>query len=1323
MSTLPFLARLRRFNVPVGMLLVLLQRTPVLRLAVPGAEFVLSSPFGQILKGAFGLAALGAVDSLAGATTFTLISATGTATGAPKSTFQVTGTVGTPINGAGGVTFSVSGAPGTPKSFGVTDNVNGTTYTGKLPPGLAVSPVTGTTAGGAPYYNTNLKLTINGTPTTAGSYTVRLWASDSTAIAGGNSAYAIATFTIAGGVSNVAPAFTTQPTGATVNVGSTATFTVAASGAPAPTFQWYHGATALSGQTGTSLTLNNVQAVDAGAYTANATNVAGTATSNVATLTVNTPATAPSITAQPQSVTVTAGAAANFSVTATGTAPLGYQWQKGGAAIGGATSATYSIASAQAADAGNYTVTVTNAAGSANSATATLTVNPNPVAPSISAQPQGATVTAGSAASFSVTASGTAPLSYQWQKGGGAIAGATSATYSIASAQAGDAGSYTVTVTNAAGSASSAAATLTVNPALVAPAIASQPQSVTVTPGSGVTFKVAATGTAPLSYQWQKGGAAIGGATSATYSIASAQAADAGNYTVVVTNSVSSVTSNVATLTVNAVAVAPSITTSPQSATVTAGTAVTLSVVANGTAPLTYQWQKGGAAIAGATNATFSIVSAQAGDAGSYTVVVTNNAGSATSTAAAVTVNPAPVAPAITSSPQSVSVTSGGAASFSVTATGAAPLSYQWQKNGAAIAGATSATYSIASAQAGDAGTYTVVVSNGAGSATSAGATLTVTAAPTAPSVTTPPQGATVTVGGAASLSVTAGGTAPLAYQWQKGGAAISGATSATFSIASVQLADAGVYTVVVSNSVGSATSAGATLTVTAAPPAGVAPVFTAQPISEAVATGHNVSLRGAATGTPSVNYAWQVSTDGGSSWSSLADSGTYAGTASSTLTITSATTAMNGYSYRLQATNSAGSATSSAVTLAVAAAPLPGPNGIVIDGSGRLFISDSSNNTIQVVTTSGVATVLAGSAGQQGATDGTGSAALFRQPGGLALDSAGNLYVADTGNSLIRKITPTGTVTTFAGSATNQGYRDGSGTAAWFNSPTALALDAAGNLYVADTGNSVIRKIDSTGLVTTLAGTAGTKGATDGTGAAARFNQPSGIAVDAAGNVFVADTFNQTIRRITAGGVVTTWVGLQGVSGVDDGVGANALFNQPTGLALDASGYFCVADTGNSAVRLISSNGTVVTLTGLAGIAGFKDGQGADAWFSQPKDLRWDSAGNIYVTDSGNAAIRKVTPAGVVTTMAITAAATATPSTPATSTPAPSTPATDTTTGKAGAGEIGPRFAALLLAAGAAYAIGRGRRRSIAPISPSRLNYRNCHPERSEGSTARLTD
>ena len=186
-------------------------------------------------------------------------------------------------------------------------------------------------------------------------------------------------------------------------------------------------------------------------------------------------------------------------------------------------------------------------------------------------------------------------------------------------------------------------------------------------------------------------------------------------------------------------------------------------------------------------------------------------------------------------------------------------------------------------------------------------------------------------------------------------------------------------------------------------------------------------------------------------------------------------------------------------------------------------------NDTIRKITPAGVVTTFAGTAGQSGSADGTGAAARFTNPEGTAVDGAGNVYVADTFNDTIRKITPAGVVTTLAGTAGQGGSADGTGAAARFAFPTGVAVDGAGNVYVADTDNDTIRKITPAGVVTTLAGTAGQSGSADGTGAAARFNSPFGLAVDGAGNIYVADEDNDAIREITPAGVVSTLAGTAG--------------------------------------------------------------------------------------------------------------------------------------------------------------------------------------------------
>jgi sugar lactone lactonase YvrE len=310
-------------------------------------------------------------------------------------------------------------------------------------------------------------------------------------------------------------------------------------------------------------------------------------------------------------------------------------------------------------------------------------------------------------------------------------------------------------------------------------------------------------------------------------------------------------------------------------------------------------------------------------------------------------------------------------------------------------------------------------------------------------------------------------------------------------------------------------------------------------------------------------------------------------------------------------------------------------PNGVAVDGASNLFVADTVNSTIRKITPAGVVSTLAGAAGSLGSADGTGSNASFTSPQGVAVDSAGNVYVADTGNYIIRKITPSGVVTTLAGLARNPGTADGTGNAARFFQPAGVTVDSAFNVYVADTGNFTIRKITPSGVVTTFAGLAGNTGSTDGTGNAARFNNPYGVAADSAGNIYVADTNNSTIRKITPSAVVTTLAGLAGSTGSADGAGNAARFFQPAGVAVDGAGNLYVADTINNTIRKITPSGVVSTLAGLAGSSGSTDGAGNAARFNNPYGVALDGAGNLYVVDTLNNTIRKITPSGVVTTLA----------------------------------------------------------------------------------------
>jgi serine/threonine protein kinase len=275
---------------------------------------------------------------------------------------------------------------------------------------------------------------------------------------------------------------------------------------------------------------------------------------------------------------------------------------------------------------------------------------------------------------------------------------------------------------------------------------------------------------------------------------------------------------------------------------------------------------------------------------------------------------------------------------------------------------------------------------------------------------------------------------------------------------------------------------------------------------------------------------------------------------------------------------------------------------------------------------------ILAGHPGIPGSADGAASDARFKSPGGIAVDTFGNVYVADTGNNTIRKIARGGPVNTLAGRAGKPGRMDGSGSAARFLAPLGIAVDGAGNIYVAEFASDIIRKITPEGMVSTLAGSAGNPGRQDGTGDNAHFRNPWSVAVDSAGDVFVADKSNFTIRQITPTGRVSTFAGFPGIPGDADGPGSYARFGDVHGIAVDSAGNVYVADTGNNAIRKINSFGMVRTLAGMAGRAGDADGVGNNARFSNVQSVAVGDLGSIYVLDGD--LIRKITPGGVVTTL-----------------------------------------------------------------------------------------
>jgi sugar lactone lactonase YvrE len=297
------------------------------------------------------------------------------------------------------------------------------------------------------------------------------------------------------------------------------------------------------------------------------------------------------------------------------------------------------------------------------------------------------------------------------------------------------------------------------------------------------------------------------------------------------------------------------------------------------------------------------------------------------------------------------------------------------------------------------------------------------------------------------------------------------------------------------------------------------------------------------------------------------------------------------------------------------------GPWGIVGDGNGNYYVADAYNNRIRKVTAAGVVTTISGT-NFQGNIGGPVATATFGAPFGIAMDSHGNLFITTLWNT-IREITPAGIVSIFAGdSLGNPGSTDGTGTAARFNTPVGITIDANDNIFVADAQNRSIRKITPAGVVTTFAG-GGPSGSADGTGTAASFNEPWGLGKDANGNIYVVDAGNNNIRKITQAGVVTTFAG-NGTKGAADGPALLASFNAPIGIVADRAGNFYVTDEQAGRIRMITAGGQVVTLAGN-GQQVSVDGIGNFASFSYPLGIWIDPNDTMYLIDNGTAVVRKM--------------------------------------------------------------------------------------------------
>ena len=459
------------------------------------------------------------------------------------------------------------------------------------------------------------------------------------------------------------------------------------------------------------------------------------------------------------------------------------------------------------------------------------------------------------------------------------------------------------------------------------------------------------------------------------------------------------------------------------------------------------------------------------------------------------------------------------------------------------------------------------------------------------------PQSQPIGVGNSATLSVEAAGIKPIFYQWYFDGVSLPGQTNAALLISGAAFTNAGTYYVVATNLYASVTSAVAVVMV------GVPPGITAQPASLTNLLNSPAAFLVAVSGTGPFTYQWQFN----------------------------GTNLPNGVINTVAGDGTSGYFGDSGTATA---AEMSYPSGVAVDASGNLFIADAGNNVIRKVGTNRSIMTVAGN-GTNGFSGDGGSttAAELSNPQGVAVDTAGNLFIADSGNQRIRKVGINGTITTVAGNGTN-GYSGDSSAAtnAELLSPYGVAVDASGNLFIADSGNSVIRKVGTNGVITTVAGNGGYGYSGDGGAATnATLSGSVGVAVDASGNLYIADNGNNVIRKVDSNGNITTVAGdgLSGYAG-DGGLATSARLASPSGVAVDASGDLFIADFYNSVIRKVNDSGAITTVAGTGSYGYLGDGGAAtSAALSYPVGVALDASGDLFIADSGNNAIREVIFAG----------------------------------------------------------------------------------------------
>ncbi len=707
-----------------------------------------------------------------------------------------------------------------------------------------------------------------------------------------------------------APGITTEPQDKFGCSGSGVSFDAVIGGPPPLQYQWQfdgtnYGAPGESPNASAYVNLPvSAYPTNAGAYTLVVSNPYGSATSRVARLTVDSPG-LPTIIKHPQSGLYAPGSIFRLSCSYSSCSPMACQWRSNGVALAGATNSSLNLTNLEKT--GGYDLILSNSAGAVTSQVAFILVTN--LAPQITCQPQSQSIIEGQNLYLAVWAYGAPRPSYHWLRNGLPLPGSyPEMEYSSSFVSTNAAGDYQVVVSNAVGVVTSAVATVAV--ALTAPVITTQPQSQTVDCGRSVTFSVDVVGSQFFFYQWRLNGQNTFGSFSNTFSLYSVDPADAGDYTVVITNAVGAVTSAVARLDVRMIA--PVIQAQPQSQNLYVGDSASLSISMVGAPVPTCDWyQNGRLALHDYAStypgpypiltSTFRFTSVTNANAGNYVVVVSNSVGAVTSAVAVITVQWR--LPSVNSGPASQTVYAGSSAAFSVSAIGSPPLSFQWQRDGLDIPGATKSYLNLSGVSSNDAGSYRMVVTNPAGTAVSTNAILTVLYG--APTFTAQPQSQSITVDSTVTFSSLAVGGPPPVYQWYFRDQPIPNAQYSTRQFVVASTNQAGDYYVVATNVFGAATSQVARLTVLV-----TLPSFTKDPVSQGVVVGEGAGFDAWAEGHPWPVLQWQFNGQA------------IPGAIKDYFCINSVETT-NAGNYAVVASNEAGSVTSRVAVLHVS---LPGP-------------------------------------------------------------------------------------------------------------------------------------------------------------------------------------------------------------------------------------------------------------------------------------------------------------------------------------------------------------------------------------------------------------